>query len=137
MKKKLILLLLPLLFSLPVCADSAGERTVVEPRASTVFNSTGSAISRTAYGGDCTLLGDGKGSVQINLQKQNSYNKFWYVYDGQTSTKTFTNTSVCAHSKNYILPEGKFRCKTVATATRNGVTETRTVYSPELTVYSN
>lgn len=135
MKKCILILLLSLSFCLSVSADDTVEETAVTPRASSVFDSYGAAINTTYFGGDCALLGIGSGSIQIILQKQNSTNKAWYTYDGQSSTKYFLNTGVCSYSKNYILPAGSFRCKTIVTATLNGVTETKTVYSPVLTVY--
>lgn len=118
-----------------VSAAETTEATAVSTRASTVFHSYTAYLNPSYYAGDCSLLGTGSGSVQIILQKQNSTNKAWYIYDSQNYTKYFLNTSVCAYSKNYTLPAGTFRCKTIVTATLNGVTETKTVYSPTLTVY--
>lgn len=123
-------------FSTIILADSTTEEVIITPKASSVFDSYGSSINSSAYGGDCTLMADGNGSIQIILQKQNEYSKAWYTYDSQNYTKTFTNTSVCAFGKYYTMPVGKFRCKTIVTATVNGVTETKTVFSPELTIYS-
>lgn len=135
MKKILVIFLLTLVLCTNVYANETISKNTLEPRASDVFISVGSAINRSNYGGDCTLFDDGYGSVQIILQKQNDYNKFWYTYDGQNYIKGFSNTAVCSYSKSYNLPAGKFRCKTIITATLNGVTDTRTVYSPELTIY--
>lgn len=135
MKKIIFALLLSLLFCSSVSAETVTEESSITTRASSVFESYGAGINRSYYGGDCALLGVGSGSVQIILQKQNETNKAWYTYDSQSSTKYFLNTSVCSYSKSYILPAGSFRCKTIVTATLNGVTETKTVYSPVLTVY--
>ena len=135
MKKIAILFALILLFPATVSANEITLTSTIEPKASYVFSSTGSSINQAYYGGNCGLLGVGKGTVQIILQKQNDYNKFWYTYDGQNYIKGFSDTRVCAYSKNYTLPAGKFRCKAIITATVNGITDTRTVYSPELTVY--
>lgn len=135
MKKITLLLAFVLLFPATVSASEATLSSTIEPKASYVFTSTGSSINPAYYGGNCGLLGLGKGTIQIILQKQNDYNKFWYTYDGQNYTKGFSDTSVYAYSKNYILPVGKFRCKAIITATVDGITDTRTVYSPELTIY--
>lgn len=135
MKKTILLLFLILLFPTTAFASDTTLSSYVEPKASYVFLNTGSSINRSYYGGDCSLLDVGKGSVQIILQKQNDYNKFWYTYDGQNFIKGFSGTTVCAYSKNYTLPAGKFRCKAIITATVDGITDTRTVYSPELTIY--
>lgn len=134
-KKLLLILSLASLFCLPTFAETTSEEVVVAPRASSVFGSYASYIHPSYYGGDCGLLGVGSGSVQIILQKQNSTNKAWYIYDSQNFTKYFLNTSVCSYSKNYTLPAGTYRCKTIVKATLDGVTETKTVYSPSLTVY--
>ena len=135
MKKLILLLTLILLFPATVSANEATLTSTVEPKASYVFISTGSGINRAYYGGDCSLLGEGNGTIQIILQKQNEYNKFWYTYDGQNYIKGFSNASIYTYSKNYTLPAGKFRCKAIITATVDGITDTRTVYSPELTIY--
>ena len=135
MKKFITILLFSLLFCTSVSADDVSEATTIAPRASSVFHSYTSFINTTYFGGDCAILDVGSGSVQIILQKQNSTNKAWYTYNGQSSIKYFLNTTVCSYSKNYTLPAGTFRCKTIVTATVDGVTETKTVYSPTLTVY--
>ncbi len=135
MKKIAVLLILLLLFPASASASDGTLASIVEPKASYVFTSTGSSINRSYYGGNCGLLGVGKGTIQIILQKQNDYNKFWYTYDGQNYIKGFSDTRVCTYSKSYILPVGKFRCKAIITATVDGITDTRTVYSPELTIY--
>ena len=135
MKKLILILFLSLAFASNVSAESNIDSTIVAPCASSVFDSYTAAINPSYYGGDCAILGIGSGSIKIILQKQNSTNKAWYTYDSQSFTKYFLNTSVCSYSKNYTLPAGTFRCKTIVTATLNGVTETKTVYSPTLTVY--
>jgi len=135
MKKILFVLLTLLLFPTTVVAANSIHTTNIEPKASYVFHSTGSSINRTAYGGNCILLEEGKGSIQIILQKQNDYSKAWYTYDGQNYIKGFNGTSVCAYAKEYTLPKGKFRCKAIITATVDGISDSRTVYSPELTIY--
>ena len=135
MKKLVFILIALLLFPTTVAAAENIFTSDIEPKASYVFHLTGSSINQTAYGGNCTLLGKGKGSIQIILQKQNDYSKAWYTYDGQNYIRGFSDKSVFAYSKEYTLPKGKFRCKAIITATLNGISDSRTVYSPELTIY--
>lgn len=124
-----------MLFPATASASNNILSSTIEPRASYVFDSTGSSIHSTFYGGDCILLARGKGSIQIILQKQNEYSKAWYTYDGQNYIRGFSDKSVFSYAKEYTLPKGKFRCKAIITATVDGISDSRTVYSPELTIY--
>jgi len=135
MKKILYLIIALFLFPVTVSASQNILTTTIEPKASYVFNSTGSTIHPSYYGGNCGLLDTGKGSIQIILQKQNEYSKAWYTYDGQNYIRGFSDKSVFAYAKEYTLPKGKFRCKAIITATVDGISDSRTVYSPELTIY--
>ena len=135
MKKLFFLIIALILFPITVSAANNTQTTTVEPKASYVFNSTGSSINQSHYGGHCILLDEGKGAIQIILQKQDTSTNTWSTYDGQNYIKGFSGTSVYAYSKDYTLPTGKFRCKAIITATVDGITDTRTVYSPELTIY--
>lgn len=135
-KKAIIFFILTLSFCSTVAADENTEANAVSGRASDVFNSYTSFINPNYFGGDCVLINRGSGSVQIILQRKDSVNGWWFTYDRQNYTKNFSNTSVCAYSENYTLPAGStFRCKTNVEATLNGKTDSKTVISPELTVY--
>lgn len=138
MKRFLILFtILTLTFSMNVFADEANEENIIEPRASYVFDSVSSSISKTAYGGECTLVGVGSGTLTIRLQKYSSSTGSWSTVSGTTSSKSFSNTKVCAHGKNKTLTAGKYRCKTTVTATVGSHSDSRTVYSSTLTISSN
>lgn len=135
-KNVILILFLSLSIGCISYAEDTIEATAVVGRASYVFHSYTASINPSFFGGDCAILGDGSGSVQIILQRQDSVNGWWFIYKSQNYTKTFSNTSVCAFSKNYVLPAGNtFRCKTVVSATLDGHSDTKTVISPELTVY--
>lgn len=135
MKKFISILLLSLCFCSTVHAEETTIQATATGRASSVFLCYTAAIHPSYFGGDCSLLGEGKGSVQIILQRQDSVNGWWFMYNSQNYTKNFSNTSVCSFSKSYILPAGTFRCKTVVSATLDGHSDTKTVISPELTLY--
>lgn len=129
-----------LLFSFSFCtiasAEDSTEVTAISTKASDVFHSYTAYINPTRFAGDCALLGTGKGSIQIILQRKDSVNGWWFTYDRQNYTKSFSNTSVFIYGENYTLPAGStFRCKTNVEATLNGKTDSKTVISPELTVY--
>lgn len=127
--KKLLFIALLLTF----CTTAFASENTLAPRASYVFTDVGSSISKTAYGGDCALVDVGSGHVTIYLQKKNSSGT-WETVDGCTSKKTFSETTVCTHSKSKTLSSGTYRCKTYVLAYVNGYTDRRTVYSPTLTV---
>ena len=133
MKKLILFLTLLFAFSTTAFAADASEESVIEPKASSVFMEVTSIISRTAYGGSCTLVKTGSGAITITLQKKNSSGD-WENVSGSSTTKTFSNTTVAGHDKSKILPAGTYRCKTYVTATVNGVTDGRFVYSPVLTL---
>lgn len=136
MKRFLALLtILTLTFSLNVFANEEMEEGTIEPRSSYVFDTVGSSISKTAYGGDCSLVGVGSGTLTIRLQKYSSGS--WSTVSGTTSSKTFSNTRICAYGKNKTLSAGKYRCKTTVTATVGSHSDSRTVYSNTLTVNSS
>lgn len=138
MKRFLILFtILTLTFSMNVFASEANEENIIEPRASYVFDSVSSSISKTAYGGECTLVGVGSGTLTIRLQKYSSSTGSWSTVSGTTSSKSFSNTKLCVHSKSKTLSAGKYRCKTTVTATVGSHTDSRTVYSSTLTISSN
>lgn len=134
-KSFLLIISLALIFSFAVTADDTTEATAVSGRASYVFHSYTAYINPSYFGGDCAILGKGSGSLQITLQRQDSVNGWWFMYNSQTYTKNFSNTTICAYSKSYVLPAGTFRCKTVVSATLDGHSDTKTVISPELTLY--
>ena len=136
MKRFLALLtILTLTISLNVFANEEMEEGTIEPRSSYVFDTVGSSISKTAYGGDCSLVGVGSGTLTIRLQKYSSGS--WSTVSGTTSSKTFSNTRICAYGKNKTLSAGKYRCKTTVTATVGSHSDSRTVYSNTLTVNSS
>lgn len=130
-----LFMILSLTFSLNVFASEEIEEDTIEPRSSYVFSSVGSSISKTAYGGDCVLVGKGSGTLTIRLQKYSSGS--WSTVSGTTSSKSFSDTKLCAHSKNKTLSAGKYRCKTTVTATVGSHSDSRTVYSNTLTVNSS
>lgn len=132
MKKFILVVTIFLSFSLPVFASDFTSS--IEPRASYVFRSVTSSINASAYGGSCSLTDDGSGTITITLQKKLTSNNSWMPVDGASGSKSFSSTMTCAYSKSRILSSGTYRCKTYVKATVNGTTETRTVYSPELTV---
>lgn len=135
-KKIILVLFLSLTLNTVVFAEESTEATAIAGRASYVFHSYTAYINRSYFAGDCALLGDGSGSVQITLQRQDSVNGWWFTYDRQSYKKNFNNTSVCLYRENYTLPAGNtFRCKTVVSGTLDGHEDTKTVISPELTVY--
>lgn len=133
MKKLLLLLSLILCFSTTTFASTSLNSYTIEPRASYVFDEVSSSISKTAYGGDCTLTAKGSGHITIYLQKKNSSGS-WETVDGSSSKKTFSETRLATHSKSKILSSGTYRCKTYVLAYVNGYTDRRTVYSPTLTL---
>lgn len=133
MKKLALILVLVLLFSFPIHADNVTENSI-QPRESSVFTSVASSVGKSAYGGDCSLVDEGSGTITITLQKKLTSNNSWLPVDGATGSKSFSSTMICAYSKSKVLSSGTYRCKTYVKATVNGTTETRTVYSPELTV---
>lgn len=129
--------ILTLTFSMNVFASENNEESTIEPRSSYVFSSVSSSISKTAYGGECTLVGVGSGTLTIRLQKYSSSTGSWSTVSGTTSSKSFSNTRICAHGKNKTLSAGKYRCKTTVTATVGSYSDSRTVYSNTLTVNSS
>lgn len=129
--------ILTLTFSLNVFASEETEEGTIEPRSSYVFSTVGSSISKTAYGGDCSLVGVGSGTLTIRLQKYSSSTGSWSTVSGTTSSKSFSNTKLCVHSKSKTLSAGKYRCKTTVTATVGSYSDSRTVYSNTLTVNSS
>lgn len=136
MKRFLVFVtILTLTFSLNVFASEEIEEDTIEPRSSYVFSSVSSSISKTAYGGECTLVGVGSGTLTIRLQKYSSGS--WSTVSGTTSSKSFSNTKLCVHSKSKVLSAGKYRCKTTVTATVGSHSDSRTVYSSTLTISSN
>ena len=138
MKRFLVLFtILTLTFSMNVFASEEIEEDTIEPRSSYVFSSVSSSISKTAYGGECTLVGVGSGTLTIRLQKYASASGSWVTLDGTTSSKSFSNTKLCVHSKSKTLSAGKYRCKTTVTATVGSHSDSRTVYSSTLTISSN
>lgn len=136
-KHLFLIILLSVLTCFPtVFAAEETQSTAIAGRASYVFHSYVSYINPTYYAGDCAMLGKATGSIQITLQRQDSVNGWWFTYDRQNYTKNFSNTSVASYSRNYTLPAGNtFRCKTVVSASLNGHEDTKTVISPELTIY--
>ena len=140
MKKILCLvLIICTIFSFPTYADTLEDtnQTIIEPKASYVFSSTGSAISRSSYGGNAVLVDPGKATVTITLQKYASASNTWVPLAGPYS-QTFYNTTIPGFSKSKILStSGKYRCKTTVKATVGSHTDTRTVYSGVLTINAN
>lgn len=135
MKKMLFFFsLLVLGASYPIVSyASTNNEIMIEPRSSYVFDSVSSGINRTAYGGDCTLVSDGSGTVTISLQKYASASNSWITMAGPSS-KSFSNTDICTHGKNKTLTKGKWRCKTYVKATVGSHTDSRTVYSGTITI---
>ncbi len=135
MKKIALLLTLLLTFSIPTFASEA-EKTI-EPRESYVFSSVTASINASAYGGSCSLMDYGNGTIKITLQKQLSSNKSWMPVDGATGTKSFSHRIIDGLSKNKSLSAGVYRCKVYVKATVGSHTDSRTVYSPTLTISKN
>lgn len=131
MKKYMLLLSFLLLsISFPV---SANTTATIEPRASYVFDSVSSGVNKSGYFGDCALVDDGKGTLTLRLQIYASASNSWITIAGPYS-KSFSGTTVCALSKGYILSKGKYRCRTDVTASVGNHKDSRTVYSPTLTI---
>lgn len=133
MKKMIIFLTLLITFSTTAFAADISKESIIEPKASSVFMEVTSAISRTGYSGDCVLTSEGSGAITITLQKKNSSGD-WENVAGSSTTKTFSNVIGAGHSKSKTLSPGTYRCKTYVTATVNGKTDGRFVYSPVLTL---
>lgn len=135
MKKFLLYVsMLTLFFSFPAyAAETENTKTIIEPRASYVFSSVGSGIDKTGYVGDCSLTSVGSGTLTITLQKFNTTYNSWMKQAGPYS-KSFSGTPICALSKNYTMGKGEYRCKTEVTAKVGSHTDSRTVYSPTLTI---
>lgn len=135
MKKIVLLLVLCICFSFPVYADELPKvsSTVVEPRASYVFVSTGAFISKSAYGGECDLVSKGSGTITISVQKYASASNSWVTMAGPSS-KSFSNTSIPIYEKSKTLTKGKWRCKASISAKVGSHSDSRTVYSGTLTV---
>lgn len=135
MKKILIVFSLLILgITYPIATYASTDTSIkIEPHSSYVFDSVGSAISPSAYGGDCTLVAKGSGTVTIRLQKYASASNSWVTMEGPSS-KSFSNTKICNHGKSKTLTKGKWRCRTSVTATANGHTDSRTVYSGTITI---
>lgn len=138
MKKKLALFFTLLLsFSIATFASADTTTRTVEPRESSVFSSVTSSVHASAYGGSCSLMDFGSGTMKITLQKQLTSNKSWMPVDGATGTKSFSDRIDFAYSKNKTLSAGTYRCKVYVKATVGSHTDTRTVYSPTLVISSN
>lgn len=135
MKKFLLSIsILTLFFSFPIYAQETENTTVViEPKASYVFDTVGAGVDKSGYVGDCSLTGVGSGTLKITLQKYSTTYNSWLTSAGPYS-KSFSGTTVCALSKSKILSKGKYRCKTQVTATVGSHKDSRTVYSPTLTI---
>ena len=133
MKKLILFFTLLFTFSATAFAADSTDESSVQPCESSVFSEVSSAISKTAYSGRCVLMRDGSGAITITLQKKNSSGD-WENVTGSSTTKTFSNTISAGHSKSKTLSPGTYRCKTYVTATVNGVTDGRFVYSPVLTL---
>jgi hypothetical protein len=135
MKKCLCFICILLLCSsCPVFAsENTDAESIIQPRASYVFDSVGSGINSSGYAGNCALVSKGSGTLKVRLQKYSSSSDSWTTVDGPYS-KSFSDTTVCALSKSYILPKGKYRCRTDVTATVGTHTDSRTVYSSTLTI---
>lgn len=135
MKKFLLLIsILTLLFSFPTYAqETENAKNAIEPKASYVFTTVASALTRSSYGGDCSLTGVGSGTMTLRLQQYASASNSWVTVAGPYS-KSFSGTTICAFSKSKILSKGKYRCRTDVTATVGSHTDSRTVYSPTLTI---
>lgn len=133
--KKILFILCSLIIgiSYPIASYANTNEVEIEPRSSYVFGSVGSAISPSAYGGDCTLVATGSGTVTISLQKYASASNSWVTMAGPSS-KSFSNSKIGSHSKSKILTKGKWRCKTYVKASANGHTDSRTVYSGTITI---
>lgn len=135
MKKSLLFFALLLICSMPVYASDSSK--TIEPKASYVFSSVTSSINATAYGGSCSLVTSGSGTIKITLQKQLTSNKSWMPVDGATGTSSFSNRYAYSYSKNKTLSAGTYRCKVYVSATVGSHTDNRTVYSPSLVISSN
>lgn len=135
MKKAILFILLLSTFSIPVFASDAVKE--VEPRESSVFSSVTSSINATAYGGSCSLMDYGSGTMTITLQKKLTSNNSWLPVDGATGTKSFSSRVIYGFSKSKTLSAGTYRCKVYVKATVGSYTDSRTVYSPTLVVSSN
>lgn len=135
MKKIMLFLVLCICFSLPVYADELPEAssTVIEPRASYVFVSTGAYITKSAYGGNCSLVSRGSGTITISVQKYASASNSWVTMAGPSS-KSFSNTAIPVYEKSKTLTKGKWRCKASISAKVGSHSDSRTVYSGTLTV---
>lgn len=134
MLKKLILFFTLLAtFSTTAFAADVSKESAIQPKESSVFVEVSSAINKSAYGGSFTLTAKGNGAITVTLQKKNSSGN-WENVAGCSSTKTFSNTMLDSHSKSKILSAGTYRCRTYVTATVNGITDGRMVYSPVLTL---
>ena len=133
LKFMLVISIFSLTLSFPIFAsEQSNQKITIEPRASYVFSSVASGISPTGYAGDCSLENKGSGTLTISLQKYTSGS--WATVSGTSSSKSFTNTTICAHSKSKTLSKGKYRCKTYVKATVGSHTDSRTVYSSTLTI---
>lgn len=132
-KKMILFITLLIAFSTTAFAADTSEESTIQPRESSVISEVSSAISRTGYSGTCTLMEVGSGAITITLQKKNSSGE-WENVAGSSTTKTFSNTMLASHSKSKTLSSGTYRCKTYVTATVNGKTDGRFVYSPVLTL---
>lgn len=134
MKKILFILCLSLVgVFYPISSYAATNDVKIEPRSSYVFSSVMSAINASAYGGDCTLVDKGSGTITISLQKYASASNSWITMAGPSS-KSFSNTQLGGHSKSKTLTKGKWRCKTYVKATVGSHTDSRTVYSGTITI---
>ena len=137
MKKLLIsVIIFALCFSSQIYAEELPQeaKIAIEPRASHVFASVSSTISKTGYGGGCDLVDYGSGTLTIRLQKYASASGSWVTIAGPYS-KSFSNTLICAYSKSKSLTTaGKYRCRTSVTAKVGSYSDSRTVYSGTLTI---
>lgn len=134
-----LILVLAMSFCLPTFASEtealfqSDTASTVEPKASHVFMSVTSAINKSNFGGSCSLVDDGKGTMTIRLQKYASASNSWVTMVGPSS-KSFSGTDICSFGKSAILSKGKYRCRTDVTATVGNYTDSRTVYSGTLTI---
>ena len=135
-KKILLFICLILCFPLNICASTTTEKDIITPRASYVFMDVASTVSKSYYGGDCVLYSVGSGTIVATLQKKNSSGA-WKDVSGCTVRKSFANTTVAAVAGSKALTAGTYRCKTYVIATVTDITETKTVYSPALTITSS
>lgn len=137
MKKAFCLIfILCTIFSFSTYASTLSDenQTTIEPKASYVFDSVGSSVSKSSYSGSALLVDPGKATVTITLQKYASASNTWVPLAGPYS-QTFYNTTIPGFSKSKILStKGKYRCKTTVNATVGSHTDTRTVYSGTLTI---